>query len=249
MTSIYLIKIGVVYFMHEKLLWFNPNIQYTFNQNIVEYDMNAMSVSISETYGLLDPETIKILKLLPKEERTVRIGLLQRDDKEFSNKLLSCELEIRNKFLEANNLDENNVLSLHNDACIFMSRKKIISNIDGVKFKHSNTWSSYIYYKGIEMFYADGAIDYKNIPREMLNRHTLGFNKFFCKVFDKMENYDPSILRYLSTFQTKYLQDKLPPYYYFPFGKLGDYKTHNLELTAYIANIVLKEMKGWKECE
>jgi hypothetical protein len=231
--------------MHEKLLWFNPNLQYVFNSNIVEYDMNAMSVSISEKYGLLDKEIINQLKLLPKEDRTVKMGLLQRADPEFSKKLLECELDTRNKFLELNHLDESNVLSLHNDACIFISRKKIVSNIEGVKFKHSNTWSSYINLKGVELFYADGAIEYKNIPKEMLMKHTLGFNKFFCKVFEKMEDNDPSILSYLSKFQTKYLQDKLPQYYYFPFGKLGDYKTYNLEITSYIANMVLKEMKGW----
>ena len=231
--------------MHEKLLWFNANMQYVFNTNIVEYDMNAMSVSISEKYHLLDDETITTLKLLPKEQRTVRMGLIQKDDKEFSKKLLECELEVRNKFLERNNLDESNVLSLHNDACIFISRKKIINDIDGIIFKHANTWSSYINYKGVEMFYNNGAIDYKNIPKEMLTKHTLGFNKFFLKVFEKMEDCDSSILQYLSKFQQKYLQDKLPPYYYFPFGKLGEYKMYNLELTSFIANMVIKEMKGW----
>jgi hypothetical protein len=36
--------------MNEKLTWFNKNIPYVFHSNIVEYDMNAMSVSISEKY-------------------------------------------------------------------------------------------------------------------------------------------------------------------------------------------------------
>jgi hypothetical protein len=41
------IKERVDLFMYEKLLWTNPNIQYMFHSNIVEYDMRAMSVSIS----------------------------------------------------------------------------------------------------------------------------------------------------------------------------------------------------------
>ena len=40
--------------MHDKLLWLNNGIQYMFNNNIVEYDMVAASLSISERYGLLD---------------------------------------------------------------------------------------------------------------------------------------------------------------------------------------------------
>lgn len=231
--------------MNEKLMWFNPNIQYMFHSNIVEYDMRAMSVSISEKYGLLDDETIRILKLLPKEQRTKKIGLLQRDNKEFSQQLLSCELETRRKFLELNGLDETNVLSLHSDACIFNSKKKITNIIDGVEFKHVNVWTSYIKFNGIEMFYVDGVITYKGIPKDMLNRHTLGIHKYLLNVFDKVENYDPSILDFLSKFQRRYIQDKFPEYYYFPFGRTGEMKNTNFALFSFIANVVLSEMKGW----
>jgi len=231
--------------MNEKLLWFNPNIQFMFHSNIVEYDMRAMSVSVSEKYNLLDKETINILKLLPKEQRTVRMGLLQKENKEFSKQLISCELETRRKFLEANDLDETNVLSLHSDACIFNSKKEIINVIDGIEFKHENTWSSYMNFNGIEMFYDNGVITYKGIPKDMLNKHTLGIHKYLCNVFDKVDNYDYGVLDFIAKFQDRYLKDKLPEYYYTPFGRKGDYKMGNLELFSFVANVILKEMKGW----
>lgn len=231
--------------MNEKLMWFNDKIQYLFHGNIVEYDMKAMSVSVSEKYGLLDDETIKILKLLPKDQRTKKVGLLQRENKEFSEQLISCELETRRKFLEINGLDESNVLSLHSDACIFNSKKKVINNIDGIEFRHANTWTGYMNYKNIEMFYIDGTITYKGVPKDMLNQHTLGIHKYLCSVFDKLDNYDTSVLDFLSSFQTKYLQDKLPEYYYIPFGRTGSFKISNLSLLAFVANVVINEMKGW----
>ena len=231
--------------MNEKLMWFNPNIQFMFHGNIVEYDMRAMSVSISEKYNLLDEETIKLLKLLPKDQRTKRVGLIQRDDKIYSERLISCELETRRKFLEVNGLDETNVLSLHSDACIFNSRKSIINNIEGIEFKHANTWTSYMKYKGIEMFYSNGVLTYKGIPKEMLNQHTLGIHKYLCNVFDKVENYDYDILEFLSKFQRRYLQDKLPDFYYIPFGRTGDFKMSNLGLLSFVTNVVLEDMKGW----
>ena len=144
--------------------------------------MVAASVSICERFNLLNQETITRLKLLPKEKRTVQMGLLQKNDKVFSEQLLSGIKEIRRKFLETNKLDESNVLSLHSDAVIFFSRKKIASVIDGVEFKKKHTWSSYLRYKGIEMFYGDGHITYKNIPVDMLNQHTLGINKYLIDV-------------------------------------------------------------------
>ena len=231
--------------MNEKLLWFNPDIEYMFHSNIVEYDMKAMSVSISEKFNLLDDETIRILKLLPKDQRTKRVGLIQRDNKVYSQRLKECELDIRRKFLETNALDETNVVSLHSDACIFNSKKDIVNNIDGIEFKHANTWTSYIRYKEIEMFYNDGVITYKGIPKEMLNQHTLGMNKYLCIVFNKIENYDTDILNYLSRFQKNYLQDKLPDFYYNPFGRNGVYKMGNISLLSFIAKVVLSEMKGW----
>ena len=231
--------------MNEKLLWFNPDIEYMFHSNIVEYDMKAMSVSISEKFNLLDDETIRILKLLPKDQRTKRVGLIQRENKVYSQRLKECELDIRRKFLETNGLDETNVISLHSDACIFNSKKDIVNTIDGIEFKHANTWTSYIRYKEIEMFYNDGVITYKGIPKEMLNQHTLGMNKYLCIVFNKLENYDTDILNYLSRFQKNYLQDKLPDFYYNPFGRNGVYKMGNVGLLSFIAKVVLSEMKGW----
>lgn len=231
--------------MNEKLLWFNPNIQYMINANIVEYDMVAMSVSISEHYKLLDDETIQLLKLLPKDQRTRKVGLIQRDNKEYSEQLIHCELETRRKFLEANNLNEDNVLSLHSDACIFRSRKEIKNVIEGIEFKHANTWSSYMNYDGIEMFYKDGAIDYKGLSRDALNAHTLGIHLYLCKIFDMLENYDEDIIPYMRKFQKKYMMDKLPEYYYMPFGRAGEYKMSNLSLFGFIANVVMAETKRW----
>ena len=231
--------------MNKKLIDVNENIQYAFHDNIVEYDMSAASLSISERFKLLDNEIITQLKLLPKENRTKRIGLIQRDDKIFSEKLISGILDIREKFLYVNHLNESNIISLHSDAVMFSSKKETISNIEGVEFKHKNTWSSYLRYKGVEMFYADGVITYKNIPKDMLNIHTLGIHKYLCNIFDKIDNYDMSILKYISKFQCQYLQDKLPEYFYVPFGRNGNYKMDNLELFALIANIVLNEVGSW----
>ena len=64
-------------------------------------------------------------------------------------------------------------------------------------------------------------------------------------VFNKIDSYDPNVMKYLSKFQKQYLQDKLPEYFYIPFGRCGNYKMDNLELFALIANIAINEMKGW----
>ena len=108
-----------------------------------------------------------------------------------------------------------------------------------------NTWSSYLRYKKIEMFYADGYITYKGVPKDMIQQHTLGLNKYLCNVFEKLENYDADVLKYIAKFQKMYLQDKLQEHYYIPFGYNGSFKVSNLDLLGYIANIVLCEVNSW----
>ena len=62
--------------MHDKMMWFNDNIQFMFHQNIVEYDMAAASVSVAERFQLLDDATIQQMKLMSKDKRTRQMGLL-----------------------------------------------------------------------------------------------------------------------------------------------------------------------------
>lgn len=231
--------------MHDKSIWFNDNIQYIFHKNIVEYDMNAASVSVCERFKLLTDSEIEKLKLMPKDQRTRWMGLKQRD-KEFSQQLLSGIREIRRKFIELNGLSEYNILSLHSDAIDFIRTKEVITKIEGVTFKQSFECNSYIRYHNIEIFYQDGVIKYKNIPRDILNQHTLGLNKHIMAFCDRIDNYDTDILRFISKFQRQYLQDKLPEYYYIPFGTTGVFKMENLQLLAYFANIAIQEVKSWR---
>ena len=236
--------------MHDKMLWTNESIQFTFHSHIQEYDMEAASVSVCEHDGLLPQEMINELKLMPKEKRTVKMGKLQRDDKMFSENLLAGIRNMRKKFIETNNLTQDEILSLHSDACILNTNRRIISNIENVNFRKKNDWNAYIRYKGIEMFYKNDIknnyIDYKNIPEELVQMHTMGFDVYLKKVFGYIENYDENVLKYISRFQKQYLQNKLPEYYYNPFGRHGQYKLSNLELTAFIAQMAIMEVKSWK---
>ena len=236
--------------MHDKMMWFNEKIPYIFHANIVEWDMAKASLSVCERFGLLDSKEIARMKALPKLDREKAMGMHQRGNKEFSNQLLSGIREIRRKFLEANELDETNVLSLHNDAVIFNSRKRIISEIDGIKFHHDNTWDAYIRYDRAEIFYkvdelGNGSLDFKNVGKEKVQEHTFGLNKYMTKVIGYIENYDKDVLKYMRKFQQQYLQDKLPEYYYSSFAKIGDFKTTNFELFALMANIVIREELIW----
>lgn len=233
--------------MIDKMIWINDKIRYKFHENILEYDMNAASLSLAERFQLLPKETIQQLKCMPKKNRVIKTGCIRRENKDFSVEVDKKLREVRQHFLEENNIDETTqLLSLHSDAVIFTSRKEIKDNIDGIQFKRSSNSTSYLNYERVEIFYDGQFITYKGIPDEMVKQHTLGMNKYLQKIFQYVEDYDERVLNYISTFQKNYLTDQLPEFFYHPFCKLGGkYKITNLEFLSFIANVVLEDMKGW----
>lgn len=236
--------------IYEKMNFKNTDITYSFHRPIVEFDIHQASLSISDRYGLLDKDFVNKLKLLPKEDRVVQIGCIQRDDKEFSKKFLQYELDIRKQFIEENKIPLSDIITCHSDSLIFIydgNVKDIKSDIDGIPFTHRNTWTSYMLYKEkIEMYFDNNKmiIDYKGIPKDMVKQHMFGIHKYLMKVFHMLEERDSEIYRYLSMFQRKYLMNQLPDYYYFPFGYNGKYKLENMNLFGYIADVALLSMKG-----
>ena len=229
----------------DKLLWMNEDITYMFRKNIVECDMQSASLAVSERFHLIEPNRLEQLKSMPKDQRVREVGLMQRSDKEFSTQLLEGIVKTRQEFLDMNHISEDDIICLHSDAIIFNQTEPIIDTVDTVKFVIKNNWSSYIRYGKVEIYYGDGVITYKGIPKEMLKYHTLGLNMHLLKVFKMVETMDDGIVTYLTKFQRRYLQGNLPEYYYIPFGKQGEYKIENLKLLALIANIVSEDMYEW----
>lgn len=228
-----------------KLMTFNENIDFIFHSNIVEYDMKAASVSVCDRYNLLPKEKIEWLRLLPKDKRTREMGMLQKDSV-FSEKMIHGIIETRDMFINENNIADEDIISLHSDALFFIQRNKIKNNINNIEFVNKNNYCGYMKYdQRIEMFYTGDYIDYKQIPQDLIQQHTLGINKMLCNIFNKIENYDETVIDYLTKMNTRYLQDKLPEYFYNSFGKAGNYKVENLQLFAFLAKILIKEVRSW----
>lgn len=231
--------------MYESTLYFNPNKFYVINKPIVEWDMEAASVAICDRYKLLPKDKINALRLSKKEDRTRQMGLLQRD-KEFSDKLIRGIIEMRQLFIDMNNISDDEILSLHSDALILNTNRSLIEDIQGVTIRPKNRYTSYLRYDGIEMFYVsnniENYIEYKGASKYMLDCHTLGLTKVLTKFFKMLEDYDPDILRYLRNFETEYRNDQAPPACYIRFGKtVGDFKYKNLKLLGLLATIAYKE--------
>ena len=71
----------------QKDLFINENIPYIFNREITEYDMSDAGFSLIQEFKLLPEKEIKELQKLGKQQRKVKIGLIQREDDKLKENL------------------------------------------------------------------------------------------------------------------------------------------------------------------
>lgn len=207
----------------EKTNWTNPTIIYLFNDTIFEYDIKSAGTSISEYYKLLPKETLDTLKNAKKEKRVVMEGNLQRDNKEYRDRLNEGFKNIRKLFIESNGLTEDDIISIKKDA-IFVTRKVRFTKFDCVHFVKKNQYSSYINTHGKEYYYSKDVLDIKGISDEAAELHKEGMLRFIIEYFYKAENKDKkTLLKYISDTFTKYKMLELPVEYYREFDFNSSY--------------------------
>lgn len=233
----------------EKSNWFNPNIEYLFNSIIYEYDIKDAGFSIIKSYCLLNPEIICKLEKMEKKERTIEIGKIMGQDKDFSTKLTKQFGEMRKFFIDANYIDDNDLIAVKKDA-LFCTKECNILKFGLVEFRVKNKYSSYIrfpYNNNLEIYYNDGGqIDVKGISEMNLDKHRLYMLDFLVKVIKMLENKDNSLKYFMRKFINDYKQFKLDMAYYLEFSNLSAEITplfNYQKIIIPILQIILKELK------
>lgn len=206
-----------------KSTWLNPNIEYLFNNEIIEYDMKDAGFTIVKFYKLVPPEEIKRLERLEKGERNRAIGKLQIGNKELSKALSDKFAEMRTLFVSANKLTDDDIISVKKDAIFTIGPCQQIK-FGKVEFSAKNRYSSYLRLTenmNIELYYADGEIDVKGIGDHGINRHRLYFLTFFQKLFSDLESKNVSLKRYIKKFVDDYKGGNLDPEFYVEFNNMS----------------------------
>lgn len=203
-----------------KSTWLNPNIEYLFDNEIIEYDIRDAGFTLIKQYHLLDDNKIRELESLGKGiERHKAIGLLQRNN-EFSKVLLNKFAEIRKIFISMNNLTDDRIISVKKDAVYTIGQCDII-RFDKIEFSMKNVYSSYIRFKEInnlELYYSSDQVDIKGMSDQSVNRHRLYMLDFLRKIILRIENKDSSTKRILKGFIKEYKHMDLEDEYYLEFN-------------------------------
>lgn len=198
-------------------------IDYCINR-IYEYDIRMANVSMLREKKYLSKDTLDKLSQQPKQVRERSIGMMIRDQKQRGKSKINLIikkgiLRSREKLFQENGIQDEEVLSIKNDAVFVIGRKLRHTKFGEVEFVLKNTFSAYHLINGIEFYYDGkrGKFVVKGISDEIIEHpdHQNGMLKFLAEVM-KYLIYDrkDDLRKYLIQFSDQYKSRKLPHMYY-----------------------------------
>lgn len=205
----------------EKMNWLNPNIEYLFNDEIIEYDMKDAGFNIIKEYHLLPTQKIQELEMMGKgRERNIAVGNIRGHDKEFSKALGEKFAEARKIFITVNDIEDSSIVSVKNDAIFLIGTAKR-TKFGNIEFRRKNTYSSYVRLSNIrnlEIYYSSDNIDIKGMGESAVNRHRLYMLSFIKEIISLIEVHDNKVKRRIIRFIDQYKAGELDMEYYIEFN-------------------------------
>jgi hypothetical protein len=202
--------------LYKRSLYRNKDYDFIFGSDIVEYDIRSAGLSLIKYYDLLPQKTIDFLEGMEKDARNKQIGMIQRDDPVFKERLKESFVNIRKVFFETNDIQDNEILAIKKDAIFTLDRHMSQRAFGPVEFVRKNTYTSYLYLNNYEMYINSmlRKIDIKGLSDYEEHRaYMLDFLISFCAVNEGAPSKKLPISRLL-TFIDKYRHKDLPAGYY-----------------------------------
>lgn len=206
------------YTIYYKHLYVNPNFDFIKNASIKEYDIQAAGLNILINKNMLTEKQKKYYSNLPKKERNIKLGLLQRgkEGRPYAKAISEGLREFRLKFFEANEIDENKILSIRRDAVFVVNSNIRKKEFDNIKFIAKNTYSAYYQINKCDFLYSDlrDTLDVKGIDDEYLELQEDYFIKEIKKIIRMNQISNKSACELLYKFADKYRKKKLDVEFY-----------------------------------
>lgn len=221
-------------------IYYTSNIPYITSQFIREYDIKKANISILLSKGVIDTNQYNFLYNTDRMTRQITIGKMIRDNPKIGNILKEGINEVVYKFLEINNISENDILSRKNDAIFIINKIPSITKFGNIEFVNKNIYTSYINLNSIEIYYCLDRInnlekiDIKGISDDKLVLHENYFINFLCEYFYRVENSLPEdTIKWFKEFFISYLSNSLDEGYYRTFDSMSVINTTRLGMYSY----------------
>lgn len=225
--------------LYERSLYLDKDIDYLFNCEIREYDMQEAGFNLIREFKLLKPKQIEYLETLDKDQRHIRIGLYQKD-KDFANIMKEAFIKARKIFFEQNELNDSDILSIKKDA-IFVIKKQCINNKYGfINFRIKNQYLGYLHLNKMEFYYTNPNtdLDIKNVNEESITYQKEYMIDFIKDLFTMVIYNDrKAVIKYLTDFIKLYRSNQLENGYYRELNRDSFYEIYDDDMVVRLKDL------------
>lgn len=223
-------------------------LPYIFNQYIREYDITKANINILFAKGVINEELYTKLYNADRMYRQVYIGKMIKSNERIQEVLNEGLIEYKQKFFEANDISDNNIVSIKNDAVFVLNTAPTILNFDNITFVHKNTYTSFMKLGDLEIYYGADinheVIDIKGIKDNDLEMYHMDFLDIVINLFRHIQKNGAEIaLRYITSVINSYVNFELPINTYRRFRSSNDY-IFNTYVSSYSTHYLEDNMEN-----
>ena len=207
---------------------YTKKVKFIINE-IHEYDIAKANISILLQGGYITQREYNMYLQMPKIQREIAIGNLQKNPK-YSKIIREGFEQARKCLIEANNLTEDDIVSIKKDA-FYVMRRLQCTTFGNIEFTLRNSYHMYIYCRGIEIYYgmnelddSGDILDIKGINDNKLSLHSayLSFISYILK--QVVKGNVVGAIQELMTFIQRYDNKQLSVEYYREFNAESMYR-------------------------
>ena len=194
----------------------NKNTPLISHTQIVEWDIKSANTSIMKQYKLAPMRWIAKVEAMDDHNRKKQVGLRQGKTKGLAKAMEEAFNEVVNQFIELNELEENDIISIKRDAVFIRSRTPKITTIgEYCHFRPKGVYVAFLLLNGYEFYMKqDGHFDIKGISDEVIPLHQDGILKFIGDFLDDFDYDMDGLHQYCKDFVSAYKRRELPLDYY-----------------------------------
>lgn len=231
------------------------NTEFIIGVLIREFDISKANISVLRDANILSEQQYQYYLCCDRMERQIAIGKLQGSNPEVVEILKAGILNAKRVFMEANNIDDSEILYIRNDAiCIvgdrYISRLQIT---DRVAFRESARYTSFYRFGSVHLLYYYDVINQKehmdvkglgNDDSSALSLHKDFMIDFLSELFytAQVEGIQNAI-KLLAIVYQDYISMKMNIRYYREFNSMSNYKLKS-DFSS-ISTLYLREATEW----
>lgn len=209
---------------------FTKDINYLINTTISEYDISKANINILYKEGVLNDYDYNRLLKADRNDRQKEIGIMILKNSNIYNIINNGIKEMRIAFMNANDLTDDNILSVKNDALFIIGALPSITKFDNIEFKLKNVYSSFYKANNLELYYYldkhtdKDLLDIKGISDNNIKKHDKYFLNFLKSLFYTIEVDINDAVTMLRSFYDMYMSFRLDINYYRSFDAISMFK-------------------------